>query len=112
MSTFYETFLSLCNSKGKTPSRSALDMGISKTAVTRWKQGYCPTDANFQKIADYFNVSIQYLKGEEEQEIKKPLSENEERLKELYELTANFSETEIQLLKAYAAGIKANRENR
>ena len=111
MSTFYETFLSLCNSKGKTPSRSALDMGISKTAVTRWKQGYCPTDANFQKIADYFNVSIQYLKGEEEPQKEKPLSEDEERLKELFDLTADLSETELAMVKAYAAGIKANRGN-
>ena len=110
---FYNLYVELCNKINKSPSAVALEIGLSKTAVNGWKtKGTTPTDANFLKIADYFNVSIQYLKGEEKQEIKKPLSENEERLKELYDLTANFSETEMQLIKAYAAGIKASRENR
>ena len=108
MSTFYETFLFLCNSKQKTPSRVALDIGVSKTAVTRWKRGYSPTDANLQKIADYFDVTVQYLKSKEQQEIKKPLSENEERLNELYEMTKGLNKNEINALKAFCAGLRAN----
>ncbi|MBQ7799652.1 MAG: helix-turn-helix domain-containing protein [Oscillospiraceae bacterium] len=66
MSDFYETYLSLCNKKGVTPSRAALEMGISKVAVSNWKaRRNCATDANLKKIADYFGVSIEYLKSEE-----------------------------------------------
>lgn len=55
---FYHTFVALCNSKGKAPSRVALDIGISKASVNRWKNGSIPSDATKQKIANYFGVSI------------------------------------------------------
>lgn len=62
---FYEIYLKLCNEIGVTPSRAALDMGISKVAVTNWKnRGNLPTDANLKKISDYFGVSIDFLKGQ------------------------------------------------
>ena len=85
---------------------------VTPNVVTDWKSGRLKSYKKYlHAIADFLNVSVEYLKGETDKK-EKPLSENEERLKELYEITANFSETEIQLLKAYAAGIKANRENR
>ena len=109
LSTFYKVYLLLCNENEVSPSRVALNLNISKTSVTRWKQGYQPTDANLQKIADYFGVTVEYLKGEEEQ-IKKPLSENEERLQEIYNETADLTDAEIIALRAFVAGLKANRK--
>ena len=42
-------------------------IGIQKTAATNWKKRKSnPTYANLQKIADYFGVSVEYLKGEKE----------------------------------------------
>ena len=58
---FYHTFVDLCNSKGKAPSRVALDIGISKASVNRWKNGSMPSDATKQKIANYFGVSVASL---------------------------------------------------
>lgn len=87
-------------------------IGISDSSFGNWKKGL---NTSYKKyihvIAEYLNVSVEYLRGETDIKTKKPLSENEERLKELFDLTADLSEAEIQLLKAYAAGIKANREN-
>ena len=57
-----------------------------------------------------YRYRVEYLKDEEEQAIKKPLSENEERLKQIYEMTADLSDDDINLLKAFAAGLKANRK--
>lgn len=62
---FYQMYLALCNTKGLTPSKAALNMGISKTSVSRWKKGYNPTDINLQKVADYFGVTVDYFKKEE-----------------------------------------------
>lgn len=108
---FYDIFIKLCNEKGVKPSPMLESIGIQKTAATNWKKRRSkPTDANLQKIANYFNVSVEYLKGEQEQATKKPLSENEERLKELYELTDGMSDAEIMALKAFVAGLKANRK--
>ena len=61
---FYENFVRLCNSVGKSPSRVIMEIGGTKSAITRWKNGSSPTDATAMKVAEYFGVSIQELTGE------------------------------------------------
>lgn len=64
---FYNKFIKLCNEKGVKPSPMLESIGIQKTAATNWKNRRSnPTQANLQKIADYFGVTVEYLKGEEE----------------------------------------------
>lgn len=60
-SIFYKNYLRLCNSVKKAPSKVALELGLTKSAVSRWKTGGEPTDATLQKIADYFGVPISTL---------------------------------------------------
>ncbi len=60
---FYEYFLKLCNKKGVTPSRAALDNGISKTSVTRWKNGAQPNSDIVKRLSVYFSVPTDYLLG-------------------------------------------------
>lgn len=62
--SFYENFLRLCNAKGKTPSRVALEAGLTKGAVTRWKNGGGITDPAAIRLADYFGIPVEDLKGE------------------------------------------------
>lgn len=64
--SFYSNFLSMCNSIGKTPSKVVMEVGLKKSAVTRWKAGGNPTDATAQKIADYFGVPVSELTEEKE----------------------------------------------
>lgn len=59
----YDNFLDLCNSVGKTPSAVALEIGISKTSVNRWKNGGGVTDATALKIARYFGITVDELKN-------------------------------------------------
>ena len=66
--SFYYTFIKLCNEKGKSPSRVAEDIGLSRTSPNGWKKGKFPSDANLQKIADYFGVTTNYLLGKEERD--------------------------------------------
>ena len=64
---FYNRFIKLCNEKGIKPSPMLESIGIQKTAATNWKNRRSnPTSANLQKIADYFGVTVEYLKGETE----------------------------------------------
>lgn len=65
---FYENYLRLCEKAGKTPSGAALEMGLSKPTVNRWKKGGGLTDATALKVADYFGVTVAELKGEEQKE--------------------------------------------
>lgn len=65
---FYENYLKLCEKAGKTPSAAALEMGLSKPTVNRWKNGGGATDATALKVASYFGVTVEELTGEEQKE--------------------------------------------
>ena len=61
---FYDRFIKLCAEKGVKPSPMAESIGIQKTAVSNWKTRKTkPTAVNLQKIADYFGVTVEYLKN-------------------------------------------------
>lgn len=63
---FYDLFCILCKQKGVSPTRAALDIGLSKSTPTTWKKkGTTPQAAQLQKIADYFDVTVGYLLGKE-----------------------------------------------
>ena len=74
---FYDNYIRLCNSVNKAPSAVALEIGISKPTVNRWKNGSVPTDATLVKIAEYFNVPVEYLLGEEAETKKAPTPKGE-----------------------------------
>lgn len=61
---FYDNFVKMCNKIGKKPSKVAVEIGISKSIVSRWKSGGGVTDATAQKVAEYFDVPISELVGE------------------------------------------------
>lgn len=63
---FYDNYIRLCNSINKSPSAVAVEMGIAKPTVNRWKNGSSPTDATLVKVCQYFGVSKEELIGKEE----------------------------------------------
>lgn len=59
---FYDIYAYLCRQIGKSPSSVAQELGINKSNVTNWKNnGYTPRGDTLNKIAEYFNVSIDFL---------------------------------------------------
>ena len=58
---FFQNYLRLCNIKNIKPTAAALEMGIAKATVSRWKSGCKPNSATLQKIADYFGVPVETL---------------------------------------------------
>lgn len=66
---FYDVFAGLCEKHGIKPSKAAEKCGINKSNVSNWKNnGYVPRGDALNKIADYFNVSADYLLGNEQKE--------------------------------------------
>lgn len=63
---FYDNFVRLCNSIGKTPSAVVTEIGFSRASASGWKNGKTPTDATVLRLADYFGVTADYLLGNEE----------------------------------------------
>ena len=62
---FIDTFSALCNDRKITMNKACLEIGISRTATAKWKNGSTPSGQTLAKIADYFGVSVGYLLGHE-----------------------------------------------
>ena len=62
---FYENFVALCKARGESPSRAALNAGLSKAAVSQWKQNpnALPSAAAVEKLSAYFGVPADRLLG-------------------------------------------------
>ena len=89
MGTIYENIISLCNEANIKGGKMCVDLGISKSFMTKLKDG---TKKNInsdtaQKIADYFGVSIDRVLSDEQKE--KPGQSN----------LAELSEEKQQLIK-------------
>lgn len=83
-------------------------LNVTPNVITDWKSGRLKSYKKYlHGISEFLGVSVEYLRGETDIK-EKPLSENEERLNELYEMTKGLNENEINALKAFCAGLKAN----
>ena len=64
---FYDIFSNLCDTKGVSCKRAAMEMGLSNSIAAKWKRtGATPNGETLSKIAEYFGVSVGYLLGEED----------------------------------------------
>lgn len=76
---FYDIYATLCEEKGISTSKAAIEMGISKGTVSVWKnKGTSPRMAQLEKIADYFHVSTDYLLGKTAQKENPALEKSED----------------------------------
>ena len=108
MANLYERLCSLCENKGIKGGKMCVDLGLSKSVMTDLKSGRKKgvNAETAQKIANYFNVSVGYLLGEEEtQETKKTpsveLTEGEQMLLELFrKVPENQQQMVLQMISA------------
>ncbi len=63
---FWDVLVSLCNENKTSPSSVCKELGLSNSASVRWKKGTIPQDRTLQRIADFFDVTVDYLLGKEE----------------------------------------------
>ena len=87
---FYDNFLLLCKQKGVAPSRAAVEAGLSKSTVTRWKSSpeSTPTGSVLEALARYFQVPVSELLSEKE----KPTTDEGDELNEYLEVLKNRPE--------------------
>ena len=62
-SAFWEVFYSECQKQGTSPNAVCKAIGLSNAAATGWKNGTLPKADVLVKVADYLNVSVDYLLG-------------------------------------------------
>lgn len=59
---FYDKFKYLCDQKGVSCNKAALEMGLSNATPTKWKKtGATPDSKTLEKVSAYFGVSINEL---------------------------------------------------
>lgn len=58
---FKENFIRLCNKIGKSPTAVCKDLDLSNSVYTQWTETSVPRKATLMKIADYFNVPVETL---------------------------------------------------
>ena len=70
---FYDKYAYLCKKRGVSMSAAALEAGLSKSLVTKWKTNKVdvPSPDVLKKLSAYFNMPVSELLGEEEMGIKK-----------------------------------------
>lgn len=64
---FYDRFVQICKEKGVSPSRAAIDAGLSKSTVSKWKNqpDAEPSGSAIKKLSDYFGISKAELLDEQ-----------------------------------------------
>lgn len=102
---FYDKFAQLCKAKGVSPSRAALDAGISKSLVSKWRTNNTeyPSPEIAKKIAAYFNISVADLLDEETKKspVEPMLNEGEKMLLDLFrQIPEDRQQVVIAMIKA------------
>lgn len=64
---FYDIFDKLCKDNGTSPFSVAIELGFSRSTPAAWKRAKNPPKREaLEKIAEYFDVSVDYLLGREQ----------------------------------------------
>ena len=98
----YNRFNELLKEHNVTAYQVGKATGISTSTLSEWKNGkYTPKMDKVQKIAEYFNVSVDYLLGNEEKTSPAAVAEDNELNKYLEELK---NRKEMRMLFKLASG--------
>lgn len=63
---YYEAFEKLCKAKNVTAADVSRATGIATATLSNWKNGnYTPKSDKLKVIADYFEVTLDFITGEE-----------------------------------------------
>jgi len=102
--TFWNRFYNLCIENNTKPNPLGVKLGIPSATIAGWKKGSYPNVIYLEKIADNFNVSIDYLLGKTN--IKKEqtagLQSDNEDINKLIEIGTKLSPEHLQALLVLA----------
>ena len=101
---YWESFLSLCNKRGTTPTEVVRSLNIAVGSVTKWKNGSVPSQKNLVRIAEYFKVDVGELMG-----YSTTVPEYSPEEKELLELIKMLTEDEVKQARDYLGYIISKR---
>ena len=121
--TLLDRVKQLCISKNISQSKLETEIGISRGASYKWKSS-SPSMEILKKLADYFNVSVEYLitgeekedgetyyLNEETKEIAHAIFENQE-LFALFEIAKSSNSEDLQLARTILLALKRKEQDK
>ena len=106
---FYDKYAQICKQRGISMSAAAMEAGLSKSLVTKWKANKVevPSPDVLKKLSAYFNIPVSELLEEDKKE--KPTVQDDglsEDMKELIDCIKKLPEDKIQMLLQVARSIR------
>lgn len=71
MSIIYQRVIELCHERNITKTTLEHECGFSQNSINKWQSRSYPAADKLMKVADFFDVSVDYLLGRENQQTKK-----------------------------------------
>ena len=114
---FYDRFKQLCERKGVSCNKAALEIGLSNATPTKWrKTGATPTGETLDKIAMYFGVTTDFLLGKETEKAPTKTGErsvSDDELKfALWGDCKDISDDDLADVLRYAAFVRERKKDR
>ena len=106
---FFNRFKALCDERQISVYRACTDIGLNRSAVAKWKSGGKPNGSTAAKLADYFDVTTDYLLGQSEEKApgeKTRVISDEEIKFALFGGDGEITDAMYDELKKFAAFIK------
>ena len=114
---FYDRFKQLCDSRGISCNKAALEIGLSNATPTKWKKtGATPVGETLDRIAKYFGVSTDYLLGKETEKApaevgKRSLSDDDMKFA-LWGDCEDMDDEDLADVRRYAAFIRERKKDK
>lgn len=106
---FWSVFTKLCDEKKQSPSSVTAAIGLSNSIASKWKKtSAVPNGDILVKLAEYFDVTVDYLLGLTEDR-KNPVPEDEVD-SEILERFANLTPAQQEKVAAFIEGLLAAKE--
>lgn len=116
MGKFHNIFKSLRIRENLTQEELAIKLGVTRSAVGNWEQGNREPDFEMsEKIADFFNVDMNYLTGRQdnddyyielqEKQIAQEITDNQE-LRFLFDIARDMPKEDIIAVTEFIKRIK------
>lgn len=113
---FYERFVLLCKQKGVSTSKAAIDAGLSKSTVTKWKKDpeTKPSGNVIDKLCRYFGISVSELLGytEDGEEDGRPRPTQEEIKFALFGGSGDITDAMYDEVLSFAAFVRQREEQK
>lgn len=114
---FFDIFYDLCKKKGISCKKAAEDIGLSNSITTKWKKtGATPGGDTLNRIANYFDVSTDYLLGKEAEKAhtadgERSISNNELKFA-LWGDCEDINDDDLADVLRYAAFVRERKKNK